>query len=130
MTTTIKQEQRILAALIDNLGAAGFMPAAVWLGDAYVMVAKGGADLEETRGSDMVRRPMTKAEVMQVFEDYSLANPTVHFTHQHATTWGNLGVMVVPGNGCDFISDWHCQNAAFNAIVEQVADAASNEVYS
>lgn len=129
---TIKQEQRILRALVDNLAAAGFQPAAVWIGGEYVMPLEPSGNPQETDQTvlDQIARPMSAAEILKIFEDYDLSTPTVHFTHQHLTTWGNRGVMVVPGNGCDFISDWHCGDAAFNAIVDQVATAASEEVYA
>ena len=126
------QEKRILMALIENLGAAGFKPAAVWTDECYLLAAHdegtGMCEVEKRDEPELVERPLTLTEVIQAFEQYDMYAPTVHFTDQYKLTWGP-GVMVVPGNLCDFISDWHCDNAAFNAIVEQVADAAGNGVY-
>lgn len=134
--STHKQEARILAALVANLGAAGFVPAAVWIeggdgGSGYVMAPADGAPTEAQGPTpDTIHRPLTLAEVQKVFEDYDLYVPTVHFTGQHVTTWGNHGVAVVPGNGSDFISDYHAGDAAFTAIVDEVSDAAAAEVYA
>jgi hypothetical protein len=118
--SNIRIERAILTALIENLGAAGFKVAAVYTSEDYQL-----ADGESSEtGGEAVKKLMTLIEVMKVFDDFDMYNPTVHFTHQHAMTWGNRGVMVVPGNGEDFISDWHCGDKAFDAIVDTVAEAA------
>lgn len=126
------EERRIITALVENLSAAGFKPAAVWLEGSYLMANHSARPrLVEYHGAEPgeITRPLTLAEVLQVFEDYDLYAPTLHFTDQHKTTWGGKGVMLVPGNRCDLISDWHCGDAAFNGIVEQVADAAGEGVF-
>lgn len=119
-------EQRILKALVANLNAAGFFIAGVWTEEVYMLVAADGSveEVDSMGAPDLVRAHMTEAQLLQVFEDYSMSTPTVHFTIQHNLTWGNNGVMVVPGNRKDFISDWHCGDKAFDAIVDQVSSAA------
>lgn len=141
-------EMRILQALIDHLGASGFIPAAVYTDDGMYLMPDKGGKVEEllpqnapVRGKvvpDQIESALTMAQLLRIFAEYDLGAPTVHFTHQHVTTWGNRGVQVVPGNGCDFISDWHCPRegqtvgdiVAFSKIVGEVADAAGEEVFA
>ena len=118
---TIRIERAILTALIDNLGAAGFKAAAVWTGEDY-QLADGKSSVDGGR-SGILRKAMTLTEVLKVFDDIDMSTPTVHFTQRHSMAWGNRGVMVVPGNGEDFISDWHSEKI-FDAIVGTVAEAA------
>lgn len=120
MDVNTRIERAILVALIENLSAAGFKPAAVWTGEDY----QRADGVEGDCGS--IDKPMTTAEVLKVFDDFDMLTPTVHFTHQHRLTWGNRGVMVVNGNGLDFISDWHAGDLMFDAVVTMVADAASD----
>lgn len=122
MTMRSRIENAILVALIDNLSVAGFKAAAVWTGETYQL-----ADGEERgpRHTSMeIRKPMTTVEVLKVFDDFDMVTSTVHFTHQNLLSWGNRGVMVVSGNGEDFISDWHAGDKAFDAIVDTVSEAA------
>lgn len=123
MSTNRRVERAILIALINNLNAAGFKPAAVWTEETYQLAD--GEEWTHNRADREIRKPMTTDEVLKVFEDFDMLTPTVHFTEQHTLAWGNRGVMVVNGNGEDFIADWHCGDKAFNAIVETVAEAAS-----
>lgn len=126
MSANRRVERAILIALIDNLRSAGFAPAAVWTEENYQL-----ADGEELSYSNReIRKPMTTDEVLKVFDDFDMLAPTVHFTHQHKLSWGNLGVMVVNGNGEDFISDWHNSDRAFDAIVETVVEAAGEGALS
>lgn len=129
--TTMKQEQRILEALISELGAAGYQPAAVWIEDGYVLAQGEGPPVEcEGEVPNSVHRALTATEVCKVFEDYDLYAPTVHFTEKGSLRWGRRGVMVVPGNGQDFVSDWHCSDQDFNAVVDRVSMAASEEAFA
>lgn len=128
------EERRIIEALCTNLSAAGFQPVALWTGDSYLMPSNGDAgcglmEVDSDKVPDSYLRPLTTAEVLQAFEDYDMYAPTLHFSDQHETGWGGRGVMLVPGNRCDLISDWHCGNAAFNAIVESVTDAADGRAF-
>jgi len=121
-------ERRILDALLNKLRVAGFLPAAVWTGESYVLATSAEPDgtvLEWTtrQPPKAIARGLTNDEVHKIFADYDMYAPTVHFTRRHNITWGNHGVMVVPGNGIDFISDWHCGNADFDAIVDSVSSA-------
>lgn len=133
---TTRIERAILKTLVQNLGAAGFKPAAVYIEDGlYIMPdAKTGKLKEYDRGTEPERitYAMTERQIEEtLFEVYDTLSPTIHFTDKDRTTWG-LGVMVVVGNGEDFISDWHCgeRAKAFDAIVETVADAAYNGALS
>jgi hypothetical protein len=128
MSATRRVERAILTALIENLSAAGFKPAAVWTEETYQLAD--GEEWSARHSNREIRKPMTTDEVLKVFDDFDMLTPTVHFTHQHLLSWGNRGVMVVNGNGEDFISDWHCGDKAFDAIIETVADAAQNGVLS
>ncbi len=117
-------ERRILDALLNNLRAAGFLPAAVWTGEDYVRIHQGAVvDGLRVMEDDVMEAALTNEQVHQIFADYDMYAPTVHFTRQHKVTWGDRGVMVVPGNGIDFISDWHCGDKAFDAIVDSVSSA-------
>lgn len=137
MSTNQRIERAILTALVNNMAAAGFRAVAVYTQEDYQRATDCGADgfkLSEVIGTELERayRYMTAAEVSAVFDAIDMSTPTIHFTRQHETTWGSRGVMVVPGNGVDFISDWHSPRegvksdlVAFDAIVMSVADAAS-----
>jgi len=126
-------EAAILVALINNLSAAGFKPAAVCIDGegAYVLAPKAdGSDniLYEDLPAE-ISNPLTAAQVADlIFNVWDVVSPTIHFTHQHKLTWGH-GVMVVLGNGEDFISDWHCGDPAFDAVVTQVSEAASEGAF-
>ncbi len=130
-----KVEKRILIALLANLRMVGFVPAAVWTGECYVMrngfhklteYARDEAEGED--GLKQLQSPLSVKDVMSVFADYSMGAPTVHFTDQHKLTW-SLGIMVVPGNGRDFISDYHTSDKTFTGIVNAVCTAANDGAY-
>lgn len=133
--STSKHEQRILRALVDKLGAAGFKPAAVYIEDGiYLMPADAaGPVVEFERGKEPtnIARAMTADEVCdQVYKVYDTLTPTIHFTQKDLTTWGNRGVMIVVGNAEDLISDWHSADKSFDAILWAVAEEAGEQVYA
>lgn len=127
-----KHEQRILEALLNNLRAAGYEPAAIWT-EEYYLTAVGDkvfAEFAHSQAPELIERPLTNAEVVKAFEEYDMYAPTIHFTDRSARTW-SLGVMVVPGNLEDFISDWHVRDdaPAFDKIVGEVASAAGEGAF-
>lgn len=123
-------EKAILVALIENLSAAGFKPAAVFIqGEGCYLLGDGKEYYKHAPNS--VRGYLSATAVASlIFEVWDVAQPTIHFTEQNSTLWGSRGVMVVVGNGVDFISDWHSGDKAFNAIVETVADAAHEGAFT
>ena len=125
-----KHEKRILKALLSALRKAGYQPAAVWTNEDYQVA--GGASFDKGAEPDTIAKPMTNGEVLKVFEDYDMYCPTVHFTHKNSLKWG-YGIMVVEGNGCDFISDWHCGDSedikGFDAVVDRIATLAGDGKY-
>lgn len=121
MNMKARIERAILVALIENLAVAGFKAAAVWTGETYQLAD--GEERSPRHRSMEIRKPMTTDEVLKVFDDFDMTTPTVHFTHQDLLSWGDRGVMVVCGNGEDFISDWHAGDKAFDAIVDTVSEA-------
>lgn len=120
-------ERTIISALIRDMRAAGFQPAAVWDGEAYVM-ANGtfeqnsmrfhSSQSPDTDAPDNIERAMTDVEALAAID--SVDDSTLHFTHQNATTWGNRGVLLILGNGEDVISDYHCGDTAFSAVVDGI----------
>ena len=96
-----KFEHAIVKALVYKLAAAGFVPVKVWDGGEYV----------EARTADEV-----------IDAAFSVDEATIHFAPQGAPEkWGRFGVFVVPGNGADIISDFHCGNPTFTAAIEAVS---------
>ena len=97
-----KLERSIVRALIWELEQSGFSPVAVWDGEDYV----------STLAAD--------AAIASIF---SVDTSTLHFAPKDdINKWGNLGVMLVCGNGKDIISDYHCGNEYFTKAVERVSD--------
>jgi hypothetical protein len=109
-------ERAILIALLVDMRAAGYEPAAVWDGEAYLMA--GGAEYKQKRmrmhssqsadtdAPDEITQPMTDDEVLDAVG--SVDDPTtLHFTHHRKRTWGNRGALLILGNGEDIISDYH-----------------------
>lgn len=95
-----KVEKAILAALIEELGKAEFVPVQVWDGGEY-QTAKDFAAVE--------------AAV------YSVDVSTIHFAPVHdQVDWGRRGVMFVCGNGEDCLSDWHTGDKKFAEALERV----------
>lgn len=103
-------ERTILTALLRDMHAAGYQPAAVWNDGEYVL-GKGEQTISLPPGSrkafmDHIERPLTDAEALEHVDSVDCS--TLHFTHQNATTWGDRGVFIVLGNGEDCLSDYHC----------------------
>jgi hypothetical protein len=102
-----KTEEAILKALVEELSIAGFTYVNVWDGEEYRPVSEGYAQLLE--------------------EVFAVSDSTVHFAPEdNPEKWGNLGVLLVCGNGEDFISDWHCGNKDFDAALDRVMKRIDN----
>lgn len=133
-TLNARIESAILHTLILNLSQAGFKPVAVWTDEDYAMFDADGKMQNVAAGHRMARSRtpviLTADQVAEIFSAIDMYAPTVHFTDPHKTTWGNHGVMCIPGNGVDFISDYHSGDAAFESILNTVSEAASEGAFS
>lgn len=109
---TEKIEVAILTALLDELGKSGWVAVRVWDGEEYV---SGAAEV------------MTDAEVRAAVFAVS-GGPTVHFARADTPQeWGARGVMVIIGNGRDFISDYHASNQyGFSDAIDRADKRAEN----
>lgn len=134
MSNERRLERAILEAMINNLGAAGFKVAAVFIdGEGCYIMRDGDTTAERVQVSSNTSQYLTADQVAAtIFDVWDCLTPTIHFTAQHSTEWGDHGVMVVLGNGSDFISDWHCGNDSsppskqrFAAIMDAVSELAS-----
>jgi hypothetical protein len=118
-------ERIIIAALLRDMRAAGYQPAAVWNDGDYVLADPFGRITSREPGdiADLthINRPLTDAEALEHIDSVEVS--TLHFTHQNATTWGNRGVMLVLGNGIDVISDHHvAKGEQFGKVIEELCD--------
>jgi len=130
-------ERTIITALLRDMRAAGYQPAAVWDSEEYVMAGKAGAleHFEADSAPDEITRALTDKEALDELDAVD-AYTTLHFTRHNARTWGNRGVMIVLGNGEDVISDYHApledsdewDGAAepFERIIEAIYDRISD----
>jgi hypothetical protein len=117
-------ERYIVVKLIADMRTAGYQVAAVWDDGDYVMGQDDGSVKSTRRAKDFVR-PLTDAEALDAIDSVEIS--TLHFTHQNKTTWGDRGVMLVPGNGSDIMSDWHdVIDEPFNAIIERICDTVED----
>ena len=112
--TLQKLEEKIIKRLVRECRAAGFKP--VYWFDSWP---------GEGEYQDAQHRSAT--EVVKVIDTTDLG--TLHFAPigrviTKPADLENFGVFLVLGNGVDVISDWHCQDEAFNAAVEKAADYA------
>lgn len=99
-------ENAILIALIEEMDKADYIPVRVWDEGEYVPVSS----FDEV--------------CLAVF---SVSTSTIHFAKKaFPTIWGCRGVLVIPGNGTDFISDWHCGDENFDEICERVLERSNN----
>lgn len=99
-------EHAITRGLISALRGRGFVPVAVWDSEEYQTAEGVTVTLRESR-KWTPRQLMTVAEVLDaVFAVDAIS--TIHFAPRgDLSAWGGHGVAVVPGNGIDFISDYH-----------------------
>lgn len=93
-------ERRLVRQIVRECKKAGFVPVKVWDDGDYVPATNEAAVLEAV---------------------FSVSVSTIHFAPKdNLKRWGNLGVMIVCGNGVDCISDWHCGNEEFDKAVTHV----------
>lgn len=113
-------EHAIARGLLRAMAAADFVAVAVWDSEEYVYAGKQSGSRKSPMGEPAA---MTEAEVLDaVFAVDS--NCTIHFAPaSDRKEWGALGVMVIQGNGPDFISDYHCRNKAFTAAIDSFCAA-------
>jgi hypothetical protein len=116
-------ERQILIALLKDMRAAGYQPAAVWDGEQYVIARSDGdvmsIDSKAGSGYERIARPLTDREALEAID--SVCDSTLHFTHHNAETWGNRGVLLILGNGEDVISDSHdAKDEPFGEIIDAV----------
>ena len=117
-------ERVIITALLRDMRAAGYLPAAIWEGEGYTM-ACGDVGCTESyarsKAPEEITRELTNTQVLTTLEEYDF-DCTVHFTDKGARTWG-LGVLLILGNGEDVISDYHV-----NEDLDRITDAISNRL--
>lgn len=114
-------ERVIITALLRDMRAAGYQPAAVWDGGDYVMARPDGScgSREKAEVPARIVRALLDEEAFEVID--SVDDCTLHFTNHNAQTWGNRGVMIVLGNGEDVISDYHSPSGeAFTTIIDAI----------
>lgn len=133
-------ERTIITALLRDMRAAGYQPAAVWDSEEYVLARADGTFLlsnvwdngtivERPWGTQRyalgtepieIARPLSDEEVLVELDSVD-ADCTLHFTHHNATTWGNRGVLLIQGNDEDVISDCHCaDDEPFEGVIEAI----------
>lgn len=119
--TTRLAERAVLSAIIEGLATHNYVPVAVYDGEEYNAAYKGMQDtdysIKQVAPSFKMERSLTLDECLSII--YSVDDiSTVHFADAQALdTWGRRGVMVTPGNGRDFASDWHGIGGAFGEMV-------------
>jgi hypothetical protein len=107
-------ERRIITALIKSAVKAGFVPVRFWDEGDYQDV-----DCRASTTGAALKRCITSA--LSCVDSVDMG--TLHFAPQaNLEDWGTHGVLLILGNGQDVISDWHCQDVAFDAAVSTVAD--------
>lgn len=97
----IALERHIVTHLVEACRKAGFLPQSVWDGEEYVKCKSATQVLDAVFAVDV---------------------STIHFDHGRGNNKLSHGVLIVLGNGVDCISDWHCSDDTFNAMVEKVAE--------
>lgn len=97
--TRIEIEQRIVRNLVRTLKAEGFFATQVWDGGEYV----------KTR---------TEHEVLDAV--FAVDDATIHFDGGKGANSHSHGVYIVLGNGFDCISDYHCGDPEFDAVLDRV----------
>ncbi len=93
-------ERYILSALIRDMSAQGYQPAAVYTENEYTLADEDAGIVEHyARGSEpsSISRPMADYEVFNAVD--TVCRSTLHFTDKHANTFGDHGVLVILGNG-------------------------------
>lgn len=116
-------ERYVISALMRDMRYQGYNVAAVWDGEMYQlagtryqMVARG-----QSSKSLLMERIEASLTDTQVFRVLDLGGtPTLHFTHRNTDTWGNMGVLLILGNGEDVISDYHCGDEMFSSIIDSI----------
>jgi hypothetical protein len=121
-------ERVIITALLRNMRAEGYQPAAVWDGGAYQMADDKTYEPDKlpmlsrkrnTAAPEEITRSMTDEEALRSID--SVCECTLHFTHRNAKTWGNRGVLLILGNGEDVISDFHdAADEPFSEIINTI----------
>lgn len=97
----IELERRIIRHVVRELRAAGFEPDTVYDGGEYV-------------------KAHTERAVLDAV--FAVDDATVHFDRGAGANGRAHGVYFVLGNGIDVLSDWHCGDAAFDAVLDRCAD--------
>lgn len=106
-------EKLIVCKLIAELDVAGFVPVQFWDGEEYQPITWKSSCPEAI---PVQREGACIAAVRTVDEG------TLHFAPKHdLAAWGNLGVLLILGNGGDIISDYHCGNKDFDAVLDRVS---------
>lgn len=92
-------EKSIVRKLVRALKEAGYLATQVWDGGEYVKVR-------------------TEEEVLEAV--FAVDDATIHFDGGKGANKHSHGVLIVLGNGADCISDYHCGDPEFDAVLDQV----------
>ena len=102
-------EKRIITALIERLESAGYVPT------QYYDSVPGDGEYQEVTGATLPERIASALAAVD-----STDCGTLHFSPNED------GVFFVLGNGIDVISDYHCGDPKFDAVVSAVSDESES----
>jgi hypothetical protein len=98
----IEMEQSIVRHLVRELKKAGYLPSQVWDSEEYV-------------------KATTETQVLDAV--FAVEDSTIHFdAGKGANRRHSHGVLIVLGNACDCISDYHTGDKDFAAVVDAVGE--------
>lgn len=106
-------EKVIVCKLIEKLDAAGFVPVKWWDGEEYQAI-----DNPMDNAATPARREKQCIDAINTVD-----TGTLHFAPKtDLTNWGQMGVLLILGNGEDIISNYHCSTnyPAFTATVDSM----------
>lgn len=125
-------ERVIIKALVNDMAEAGYLPAAVWDGEEYLL-APNVKDCEfkrfgagEDDAPESIERALSVDEALRAID--TVDDCTLHFTRKNSRVWGDRGVFLVLGNGEDVIIDHHDpKGEEFTAVVTALYDKITNQ---
>lgn len=123
-TNTHSTEVAIIVRLCEQLHAAGYAPCAVYDGEEYQTAAGELVNFEIA-----TQDPLSTDAVIEYAT--AVEDCTIHFRRIGKLTWGHTGVFLVFGNSpSELISDYHCGDKDFAAVVDSVSKWADDQVQS
>lgn len=114
-------ERIIIQALLRDMRRFGYLPAAVYDGEDYVLSVSETEfqTFTDNNAPGSIVRHLTDDQALTAID--SVSESTLHFTQRGTKTWGDRGVMLIIGNGQDVISDHHnARGEPFNTILQKL----------